>query len=100
MNKTLCVGEVVTTIADWDAIGVLRNERGIVFEVYEIGRGHWGAQIIFEGGGYCGFSHEEIEQWIRSTGEVVLELTNYQFKNVVKTSEDFRRGSFNQALKR
>ncbi len=96
-EKNICVGEVVVSQIEWDAIGVQAGERGVVFEVYDSGRGHWGAQIIFENGSHSGYSDEEIDQWITRTGYVVTELTNYQFHNIIRTAIEHRQGLFNKA---
>jgi hypothetical protein len=97
IEKNICVGEVVVSLLDWDAIGVDKGELGVVFEVYDSGRGHWGAQIIFEAGGHCGYSDEEIDRWIGRTGFVVTELANYKFRNIVQTVLEHHEGLFNKA---
>lgn len=66
-----------------------------------------GVQFIFENGEYDGFSSseigmaegDEIEQ-SRFLEEVGYDktLSGYQFKNVMKVSDDFRKGVFEKGL--
>jgi hypothetical protein len=94
-TKTLQVGSIViakraTAICD---VG----ERGVCYEEYTLGdRPGW--SFIFESGRYDGFSPEEVNWMLEVTGEVCVEVTDYEFKSVIRLSEDFRRGRFAAAF--
>jgi hypothetical protein len=98
MSKfSVCVGEIVISGTAWPAINVQEGERGIVVEIYEHGGGDWGAQILFQNGGDCGFSKEEIDDFIIKTNLVVPELTTYKFTSVINLHRDWMMNKFNRA---
>ena len=63
------------------------NSHGLVFDEYD-----GGVQIIFAYGDYCGFSHEECEEWVTKIASTSLI---YPFKNVMQLGQDYMRGNFN-----
>ena len=93
------VGTIV--ILKVDCLGNKAGTLGVVFYDY-----NEGVQAIFENGKYDGFSHmnklgtgnEEIESefFLQEVG-YERKLSDYQFQNVIKLEEDFRKGMFNAA---
>ena len=74
-----------------------RGERGVVYEVYELGeRPGW--SVIFQSGRHDGFSACDVDFFLDVTGEVCEELTGYTFENVLRLADDFVRGDFAPAL--
>ena len=71
---------------------------GVCYEHYRLDRQHEGWSIIFENGAYDGFGNWECDRFLEVTG-FCQELSNYQFKNVMKLSNDFSLGVFDIALK-
>jgi hypothetical protein len=57
-----------------------------------------GWSFIFKSGRYDGFSPEEVNWTLEVTGEVCVEVTDYEFKSIIRLSEDFRRGRFAAAF--
>ena len=75
---------------------------GVVF--YDYGDG---SQAIFENGNYDGFSEVSSMPNRQTEKDFFLEevgfepsLANYEFKNVLKVEDDFRKGVFDAVLKR
>ncbi|MFV2016689.1 MAG: hypothetical protein ACC656_14760 [Candidatus Heimdallarchaeota archaeon] len=75
--------------------------KGVAFNDYQ-----QGCQFIFENGDYDGFSNELDNVFQGTEQSAFLEeigfddkITNYQFKNVMQVTQDFRNGVFNSALK-
>ena len=74
------------------------GDTGVVYKVYRLcDRAGWG--IIFESGGYDGFSACDVECFLTVTGEVCESLSGYVFHNVRCLSDDFARGRFAPAFK-
>ena len=65
---------------------------GVCYEEYDLGEPGAGS-VIFENGRYDGFSPEEQENFLDFVG-TSTEISNYQFTNVMKLSEDFESGFF------
>ena len=98
MTRAFGVGAVV--IAKRDS-GVCRaGERGVCYEVYDRGDGTVGHGVLFERGGYDGFSPEDVELFLELTGIVVAQLEDYQFEHVGGLLRDYRRGVFRAAFER
>lgn len=64
-----------------------------------------GCQFIFENGEYDGFSLDSHFDEGKSEQSIFLEeigfddkIANYQFKNVMQVSQDFRNGFFNSTF--
>ena len=74
------------------------NTRGVCYEIYKRGKGEEGASFIFENGKYDGFSPEEQKEILVPIG-ISEDLMNYKFVNIGRLNEDFRKGSFNIAIK-
>ena len=70
---------------------------GVCYEDYYIG--HEGSSFIFKNGNYDGFDLEEQKLFLEKVG-LSIELSDYQFTNVMKLSQDFDRGIFDSVLKR
>ena len=73
------------------------GERGVCYEVYELG-GRPGYAFIFEKGGYDGFSQEDVELFLTVTDTVCATITSYQFTNVTRLRRDFEQGRFAEAF--
>jgi hypothetical protein len=89
MNLTL--GQRV--IATRDSGVCSKGERGVVYEEYTIGN-HEGVSIIFEKGGYDGFSERDVQLMIEPLEEFCPFGRSYQFRNVGQVSADHRAGRF------
>ena len=90
MASDLKIGDIVAlrVICLGNPIGTL----GVVFHEYELGP-RTGVQVIFRNGEYDGFGEDEQESLLNYVAHN-KELENYQFTNVMKLSEDFRKGHF------
>lgn len=67
---------------------------GVCYEEYCIGI-YSGKSYIFENGEYDGFSTEDQDEFLRILGKYPLQYTS---TNVMRLSDDFRRGVFKDAL--
>ena len=72
-------------------------ERGVCYEVYQLG-GRPGYGIIFEGGRYDGFSHEDVTTFLYVTGQHCSAVADYRFTNVIRLKRDFEQGRFAEAF--
>ena len=70
------------------------HEAGIVYEEYTL-EGRKGVSIIFEQGGYDGFSPDDCELFIVNEGTVSAQAAQYQFFNVGRLFADYQAGLFN-----
>lgn len=72
------------------------GEVGVVYEVYDRGEGLPGISIIFENGGYCGYSFPD---WAL-LGGVVLGSTQmeYDFTTVGDLVADYHSGAFDELM--
>ena len=75
------------------------GERGVCYEVYQIGE-RPGYSFIFEGGGYDGFSEDDLTGWLELTEEVAPSVVGFKFKNVMHLSGAYEAGWFDEALKK
>jgi len=79
----------------------LGNEPGTLGVCYSVdhtlGRPSYG--IVFPNGEYDGFSPAEMGSFLEPAG-FSSSVQDYQFTNVIRLSEDCRRGVFNIALQR
>lgn len=66
---------------------------GVCYEEYDNG----GRSFIFQNGNYDGFSGDEQVSFLHEIG-FSPEISLYQFKNVIKLSDDYRRGIFERPL--
>ena len=74
-----------------------RNEVGVCYEAYREGnRAGWG--IIFEDGGYDGFSPEEVRKFLVVSDHIDQTLKNYEFTSVLRLRDDYDRGLFSNAF--
>ena len=73
------------------------EERGVVYEAYEMGK-RPGWSVIFQSGRHDGFSPCEVDFFLDVSGEVCEELSGYTFENVPRLVEHFGRGDFAPAL--
>ena len=76
-----------------------KGERGVCYETYRIGE-RPGYSFIFEGGGYDGFSEDDLSSWLALTEEVAPSVMGFQFRNVMHLSGAYEAGWFYEALKR
>jgi hypothetical protein len=82
-------------------VPMLGNEagvRGVAYEHYVLGDRD-GLSFIFENGEYDGFSPDEQQSYLKEIG-LDPEVANYQFRSVMYLSDDFRKGRFDEALRR
>ena len=73
------------------------GERGVCYEVYELG-GRPGYSFLFAQGRYDGFSPEDVALFLTIIGEVCTAVADYQFINVTRLSRDFAQGRFAPAF--
>jgi len=96
----LNVGNVVSL-----KVGMLKNNpgtKGVVFNNYPDfdDDSKVGAQIIFENGEYDGFSADDQDYYLEKLPTKTLkEHANYEFKNVMRVSQDFKNGFWDEILK-
>ena len=95
-KPNLQVGSIVIAKRETAVCNV--GERGVCYEVYELG-GRPGWSFIFEQGSYDGFSPDDVDLILEVTGEVCQEVVGYQFKNVGRLCEDFQQGRFASAFR-
>lgn len=76
-------------------LGNKAGVKGVVYENYNIGHGP-GISVIFVNGEYDGFSVDE-RKFLKKVG-FNKKLSYYIFTNVMKLSNDFRDGFFNDAF--
>jgi hypothetical protein len=69
------------------------GERGVCYEVYQLG-GRPGYSIIFERGGYDGFSPDDVGMFLHVTGQLCPDVADYHFSNVTRLKRDFDEGRF------
>lgn len=95
----LQVGDVVTNTLP--LLGCNPGTRGVVYEVYQDfdDPDKQGASIIFENGNYDGFSAEEQDLMLNEEHVFLYQKKPYNFQNVMKLSEDFRNGYWDDVLK-
>lgn len=78
--------------------GVCRaGEHGVCYEVYTIG-GRPGWSILFERGGYDGFSPSDVFRFLDITGKICAEVACYEFTNVNRLTRDYSEGRFADAF--
>lgn len=85
-NNTFVVGTVVTIKTPGGLLDNPKGTVGVCYENYETG-----SSFIFENGNYDGFSIDEQASMLDYVG-IDEDNTSYQFKNVIKVSDDFRKG--------
>ncbi len=73
------------------------GERGVCYERYRLD-GRPGYGILFQGGGYDGFSPTDVELFLDVTGQVCAEVAGYRFANVTQLRRDFEQGRFAAAF--
>jgi hypothetical protein len=73
------------------------GERGVCYELYQLG-GRPGYGILFQGGGYDGFSPDDVALFLDVTGRVCPEVAGYRFTNVARLQRDFQEGRFAAAF--
>ena len=102
------VGDVVTLLVP--CLGCTPGTKGVVFNVYEDFDQHIsalndpdkvGVQIIFKNGEYDGFSYNDQETFLKKEKVkfIPFYIREYQFQNVMKVSQDFRNGFWDEIFK-
>jgi len=81
----MIIGDIV--MLNCTMLGEKYGSIGVCYEEY----GSGGCSFIFTEGGYDGFSVEDQNDFLKKIG--FLEL-NYNFKNVIRLTEDWRCGYF------
>jgi hypothetical protein len=98
MTQTHPPIQVGTMLVAKKASGVCAaGEHGVCYELYQLG-GRPGYGIIFRGGGYDGFSPDDVELFLDVTGRVCPEVARYRFANVTRLAQDFRDGRLANAF--
>lgn len=69
------------------------EEPGIVYESYSLG-GRKGVSIIFQNGGYDGFSPEDCCAFILPEGSLCPNASSYRFANAMQLAADHRAKKF------
>ena len=75
---------------------VKKGERGVCY--YCDANATTPLRIIFENGGYDGFSLEDAKRMVEFTGQDCPEVVDYRYTSVHKLAADFRKGTFNTAF--
>lgn len=70
-----------------------KGSRGLVVEEYWMGERD-GRTILFENGGYDGFSPEDIGHFVIAEGSIDSKLAHYCFQSVGRLSVEFHSGLF------
>jgi hypothetical protein len=95
MVYPISIGSLVTANRD---SGVCKaGEVGVCYEVYQLGN-RPGYSFIFEGGGYDGFSPEDVKLFLEVSGCVAKDAVSYAFRNVGQLDADYRAGRFSGAF--
>jgi hypothetical protein len=87
----MTVGTVVRLLTPM--LGEELHAIGVVFNDYGSG-----VQVIFQDGGYDGFSEEEQKMYLKELGTDPLSSC-YGFKNVINMSGDYERGLWNHVFR-
>ena len=91
------VGTVVAL--NQNTLGNPKDAVGVVYDEYYLSdKAGKGVSVIFPNGNYDGFSVEEQISFLREVG-YCPGLADYQFTNVIKLSQDFRNGVFQNVWK-
>lgn len=73
------------------------GDRGVVYEQCSInGRPGW--SVLFQGGGFDGFSRGEVDELLTVTGEICASVIDYRFTSVLQLCRDFEAGRFAAAF--
>lgn len=91
----ITVGTLVVVIQSTAICDV--DELGVCYELYEL-EGQPGYSFVFEGGGYDGFSPDDVEALLELTSVVVPSVASYKYTNVTQLKRDYRRGRFAEAF--
>jgi hypothetical protein len=94
MTQTHPPIQVGTLVIAKRASGVCAaGERGVCYELYKLD-GRPGYGILFQNGGYDGFSPDDVEMILDVTGRLCPDVADYSFANVTQLSRDFQAGRF------
>lgn len=91
------VGARVYALADTAVCSA--QEPGVVYDAYEFGA-HAGRSVIFEKGGYDGFSTAELERFLIPEGSTDPETEKYVFHSAGRLARDHSLGVFRFAFPR
>ncbi len=73
------------------------GECGVCYELYQLD-GRPGYGVLFQGGGYDGFSPDDVAMILEVTDRVCPAVADYRFTNVTRLAQDFREGRFADAF--
>lgn len=72
-----------------------QGERGVCFDVYDFGKIDFeGYSIIFQNGGYEGFTPNEVDRDLQILDRVDDAIANYEYANARQLMMDFKNGVF------
>jgi hypothetical protein len=91
----LQVGSLV--VARRDSGVCAAGERGVCCELYKL-NDRPGYGILFQRGGYDGFSPDEVKAFLEVPGRICPEVATYRFINVSQLARDFQQGRFAPAF--
>jgi hypothetical protein len=90
--------QVGTLVIAKHASGVCAaGERGVCYERYQLD-GRPGYGILFQRGGYDGFSPDDVDMLLDVTGRVCPDVADYSFTNVTQLARDYQKGRFAAAF--
>lgn len=85
------VGARVYALADTAVCSA--HEPGVVYDAYEFGA-HAGRSVIFEKGGYDGFSTDELQRFLIPEGSTDPKAASYVFQSAGRLARDHSLGVF------
>jgi len=95
------VGDVVTL--NTEMLGCRPGTRGVVFNTYQDfdNSSKEGVQVIFENGNYDGFSVTDQKLFLQDEYVTYIPffVREYKFENVMKVSQDFENGFWDEIFR-
>lgn len=89
-------GQIVRAKKNCGTVCVV-GEQGVAVDEYRMG-GRVGWTILFENGGYDGFSAEEVDMFLDKVDAIDTTAQQYSFKNVMQLTRDYEKGLFAKAF--
>lgn len=85
----MIVGELVVVTHSF--LGSKVDSLALVYDTYD---GGVSIIVVDDGNDLGGFSYDEIDKYLISTGIVLQPYMNYELESVIKLSSDYERGYF------